>query len=95
MRRASGVLSPLTVAYKDWRPNLPSNPEGWLYLVVVLDLFSRKVVGWSMSVRASRHAEKRDHSTTHFRGVNRKLRVANRTQAVLQALRLGIFRQSL
>ena len=28
--------------------------EGWLYLVVVLDLFSRKVVGWSMSERASR-----------------------------------------
>ena len=25
--------------------------EGWLYLVVVIDLFSRKVVGWSMSSR--------------------------------------------
>jgi len=25
--------------------------EGWLYLAVVIDLFSRKVVGWSMSVR--------------------------------------------
>jgi putative transposase len=25
--------------------------EGWLYLAVVLDLFSRKVVGWSMSAR--------------------------------------------
>ena len=23
--------------------------EGWLYLAVVLDLFSRRVVGWSMS----------------------------------------------
>jgi putative transposase len=23
--------------------------EGWLYLVVVIDLFSKKVVGWSMS----------------------------------------------
>jgi transposase InsO family protein len=23
--------------------------EGWLYLAVVLDLFSRKVIGWSMS----------------------------------------------
>jgi putative transposase len=22
--------------------------EGWLYLAVVLDLFSRKVIGWSM-----------------------------------------------
>ena len=25
--------------------------EGWLYLAVVLDLFSRKVVGWSLSTR--------------------------------------------
>ena len=25
--------------------------EGWLYLAVVLDLFSRQVVGWSMSAR--------------------------------------------
>lgn len=24
--------------------------EGWLYLAVVLDLFSRRVVGWSMRV---------------------------------------------
>jgi len=23
--------------------------EGWLYVVVVIDLFSRRVVGWSMS----------------------------------------------
>lgn len=27
------------------------NQEGWLYLAVVIDLFSRKVVGWSMSTR--------------------------------------------
>jgi transposase InsO family protein len=27
------------------------NQEGWLYLAVVIDLFSRKVVGWSMSSR--------------------------------------------
>jgi transposase InsO family protein len=25
--------------------------EGWLYLAVVIDLFSRKVVGWSMDNR--------------------------------------------
>ena len=25
--------------------------EGWLYLAVVIDLCSRKVVGWSMSSR--------------------------------------------
>ncbi|WP_173655876.1 hypothetical protein [Pseudomonas sp. Os17] len=27
---------------------LPRGYEGWLYLAVVLDLFSRQVVGWSM-----------------------------------------------
>jgi transposase InsO family protein len=25
--------------------------EGWLYLAVILDLFSRQVIGWSMSER--------------------------------------------
>ena len=29
--------------------------QGWLYLAVVMDLFSRKVVGWSMSERIDRH----------------------------------------
>jgi transposase InsO family protein len=28
--------------------------EGWLFLVVILDLFSRRVVGWSMSERITR-----------------------------------------
>lgn len=28
--------------------------EGWLYLAVVIDLFSRQVVGWSLSTRMSR-----------------------------------------
>lgn len=28
--------------------------EGWLYLAVVLDLYSRRVVGWSMSNRLDR-----------------------------------------
>ncbi len=28
--------------------------EGWLYLAVIIDLFSRKVVGWSMNERISR-----------------------------------------
>lgn len=28
-----------------------ATPEGWLYLAVVIDLFSRKVVGWSMDSR--------------------------------------------
>ena len=29
--------------------------EGWLYLAAVLDLFSRKIVGWSMGERVNRH----------------------------------------
>lgn len=28
--------------------------EGWMYLAVVLDLFSRKVIGWSMSARMTK-----------------------------------------
>ena len=28
--------------------------EGWLYLAVILDLYSRKVVGWSLSARLQR-----------------------------------------
>lgn len=28
--------------------------QGWLYLVVIIDLFSRRVVGWSMSERIDR-----------------------------------------
>ena len=29
--------------------------EGWLYLAVILDLFSRAVVGWALSARITRH----------------------------------------
>ena len=29
--------------------------EGWLYLAVVIDLYSRRVVGWSMNKCISRH----------------------------------------
>jgi len=28
--------------------------EGWLYLAVVIDLFSRQVIGWSMQLRIDR-----------------------------------------
>ncbi len=28
--------------------------EGWLYLAVILDLFSRQVVGWSLNSRMSK-----------------------------------------
>ncbi|CTQ56564.1 putative transposase OrfB [Roseibium album] len=32
-----------------------STKQGWLYLAVVMDLFSRHIVGWSMSRRMGRH----------------------------------------
>ena len=28
-----------------------STQEGWLYLAILLDLYSRKIVGWAMSSR--------------------------------------------
>lgn len=42
-----------TAANKKWVSDFTyiDTTEGWLYLAVVLDLFSRKVVGWSMSDR--------------------------------------------
>ena len=41
---------------KAWVGDLTYLPttEGWLYLVVVIDLFSRKVVGWSIGKYATR-----------------------------------------
>jgi putative transposase len=30
--------------------------EGWLYVAAVIDLFSRRVVGWSMSAAMTAHA---------------------------------------
>jgi len=38
------------------RPTHPYIPtdEGWLYLAVVIDLFSRQVVGWSMRADMTR-----------------------------------------
>ena len=33
---------------------IPTN-QGWLYLAVVMDLYSRRIVGWSMSRWMSRH----------------------------------------
>lgn len=40
-----------------WVGDITSIPtdEGWLYLAVLLDLFSRRVVGWGMSKRMTRH----------------------------------------
>jgi putative transposase len=38
-------------ANREWVSDFTSidTAEGWLFLAVVLDLFSRKVVGWAMS----------------------------------------------
>ena len=41
---------------KAWVTDITSirTHEGWLYLAVVIDLFSRQVVGWSMQSRIDR-----------------------------------------
>ena len=41
---------------RKWATDITYIPtgEGWLYLAVVIDLFSRRVVGWSMSSRLER-----------------------------------------
>ena len=43
----------VSVANRVWVSDLSyiSTAEGWLYLCVILDLYSRKVVGWSMGGR--------------------------------------------
>src|SRR4029079_1378629 len=54
--------NPLKRQFERQRPNeawvadttyIPTE-EGWLYLAVVLDLFSRRVVGWAMDERHNR-----------------------------------------
>jgi len=36
------------------RPRLPSSRQGWLFLAVVIDLFTRRVVGWSLQPHMQR-----------------------------------------
>ncbi len=47
--RAFGAAAP----NEKWTTDITYIPtlEGWLYLAVVLDLFSRRIVGWAMSAR--------------------------------------------
>jgi putative transposase len=47
--------------------------EGWLFLAIVIDLFSRKIVGWSMSESLESKVVLLDHKT-HLTGM-----VAGRT----------------
>lgn len=60
-RRAIGPVA-RNVLNRDFRPQGPNQAwagdityvrtdEGWLYLAVVLDLYSRRIVGWSMQAR--------------------------------------------
>jgi putative transposase len=59
-QRAEGVLAAPNVLAQDFAASRPNEKwvtdityidtaEGWLYLASVLDLYSRKVVGWSMA----------------------------------------------
>ena len=52
LKRAFDVAEPNTA----WVTDITyiSTHEGWLYLSVVLDLFSRQIVGWSMGERMTR-----------------------------------------
>ena len=45
-----------TAPNRKWLADLTGIPtdEGWLYLALVLDLFSRKLVGWAMSATMPR-----------------------------------------
>lgn len=53
--RLKPVWKRKSVHTTDRRHGLPVAPNvlGWLYLAVVLDLFSRKVVGWAMPASAN------------------------------------------
>jgi putative transposase len=59
-RRDLAAVPPSDLVERDFRPRAPDRlwvaditqqwtTEGWLYLAVVLDAFSRRVVGWSMA----------------------------------------------
>jgi transposase InsO family protein len=59
-RRAEGILAAPNVLAQDFSASEPNEKwladityidtaEGWLYLALVLDLFSRSIVGWSMA----------------------------------------------
>jgi len=48
--------------------------EGWLYLAVLIDLFSRRIVGWAMDKRITRHLPLRAlHMAVQRRGPPKEL----------------------
>ena len=63
---ADGLPVAPNLIQRDFSPTLPNRVwttdityldtgEGWLYLTVMLDLFSRQVVGWSIQPRMTQH----------------------------------------
>ena len=64
-KRTKGVRAAPNLLQRDFSAERPNEKwvadityirtdEGWLYLAVVLDLFSRRVVGWAMAARMTR-----------------------------------------
>ena len=50
-------LVPLSTVNRVWAGDLTTiaTRAGWLYLAVVLDLYSRRIVGWAMGAKPDRH----------------------------------------
>ena len=61
---------------KIWLADITCVPtlEGWLYLAVVLDMFSRKVVGWAMSETMPQEAADRSSMTVRCAAESRQAR---------------------
>jgi len=60
MTRASNLLQQdfsATTTNQRWASDITYlwTGQGWLYLAVVMDLYSRRIIGWSMSRRINRH----------------------------------------
>jgi len=51
------AVGPLAAPDRVWAGDLTTiaTRAGWLYLAVVLDLYSRRIVGWAMSAKPDRH----------------------------------------
>ncbi len=51
------AASPIAARDRVWAGDLTTiaTRAGWLYLAVVLDLYSRRIVGWAMSAKPDRH----------------------------------------
>jgi transposase InsO family protein len=51
------AIGPSVVRDQVWAGDLTTiaTRAGWLYLAVVLDLYSRRIVGWAMSAKPDRH----------------------------------------